>query len=51
VVAQKEEKAMQFFEAIAAYQKALECNGQNLPVEIIYERLATLHKQHPATPK
>ena len=46
VVAEKEERAMQFPEAIASYQKALECNGQNLPVDFISQRLAALRKQH-----
>ncbi|MEY2526803.1 MAG: hypothetical protein QOE73_1574 [Verrucomicrobiota bacterium] len=47
VVADKQERAMQFPEAIASYQKALECNGQNLPVDFISQRLTALRKQHP----
>jgi hypothetical protein len=51
VIADKQERAMQFPEAIGSYQKALECNGQNLPVDFIAQRLAALRKQHSARRK
>jgi len=44
LVAEKEERAAQFPEAIASYQKALECNGQNLPVDFITQRLTALRR-------
>jgi hypothetical protein len=46
-VAERQTRAGEFAGAVASYRMALECNGQNIPVELIGQRLKDLRKSHP----
>ena len=45
--AERQENAGQFADAVASYRAALECSSQNVPVDIIGQRLVALRKNHP----
>ncbi len=47
IAAQNQEEAQQYAQAVASYQKTLAIGTDVVPVKVIGERLAAIHKEHP----